>query len=207
MNMKKRICFALCLAAFAWSACNNSDSNNSNMKTLTSTDKYFILNAANANRAEIDIGQLAVANATSRDTTTNSNPNNGSQQDSVKAYAQMMVDDHTQAQNELQTIANDWNVTLSSSLDAQHTDLKNRLSSMKGMAFDTAYIQSQIADHQTAITFFESEVNHGTEKQILNYANKYLPILRMHLQQADSIARLLNGGSNSNDTTNNSNPH
>jgi putative membrane protein len=201
--MKKRIWFALSLAAFAWSACNNSDYSNSNKKTLTSSDKYFILNAANANRAEIDIGQLAVSNASSD--TAHSNPKGGMEQDSVKAYAQMMVDDHTQAQNELQSIANDWNVTLSTSLDPQHADLKNRLSSMKGMAFDTAYIQSQITDHQTAIAFFESEVNRGTAPQVLNYANKYLPILRMHLQKADSIAKIL--GSNANDTTNTSSPH
>jgi putative membrane protein len=206
ISMKKRICLALSLAAFAWSACNNNDDKST--PGINVADRSFITDAANANQNEIALGRLAISNARGNTDTTNNESKDSVKEDRVKMFAQMMIDDHTEAMNELQSIANTYGVTLPSTLDRKHDQLVQELTSMKGMTFDTAYIKSQIQDHQNAISFFESEINYGTSQQVVSYANKYLPAIKMHLQRADSIAKILSDTTNnSNDSTNMPPPH
>ena len=53
-------------------------------------DKAFMIKATQGNLAEVDAAKLALAQSTS---------------DSIKSFAQMMVDDHTNAQAELASLA------------------------------------------------------------------------------------------------------
>jgi putative membrane protein len=183
--MKNGICFALTVAAFAWSACNNNDYNDDNSAS-NGADVSFMANSAYASRAEIETSQLAASQAAS---------------DSVKMFGQMMVDEHTMALNELESIANDLQVNLPTTLDNDHQQWKEKLTAMSGSKFDSAYIAGQIADHKTASMIAQLEIANGKASQVKNYASKYLSRINMHLQRADSIAKMLN------DTTqNNSGP-
>jgi putative membrane protein len=175
--MKKILFCAMAITVFMWSACDDDDDE----KRINETDKSFMINAAYANRAEIDAGQLAVSR---------------SSDDSVKKFGQMMIDEHTTALNELENIADDRDVNLPDSVDAEHRQLKQQLMSMSGYEFDSAYIQSQIKDHQKAISLFESENSNGKEQQVKNYASKYLPHIRMHLEKANSITAQIKDNNN-----------
>jgi putative membrane protein len=55
------------------------------------------------------------------------------------------------------------------------------------MSFDTAYINSQVKDHQAAVNLFQSEISAGATQSVKDYASKYLPHIQMHLNMADSI--------------------
>jgi putative membrane protein len=65
------------------------------------------------------------------------------------------------------------------------------LNSLSGRSFDTAYINSQIKDHQKTLSIFQMEINDGDNQNVRNYASKYLPHIQMHLQKADSLSRAL----------------
>lgn len=150
-----------------------SKDNNDNTLTLNSTDQTFMTNAAYANNDEINFAQLAL--------TQSSN-------DSVKAFAQKIITDHTNAGASLDSIATKYNVTLPTSIDSIHSVLKTQLQGYSGNQFDTAYIHGQIKDHTTAITLFQNEASNGTNLNVKNFASTNLPALQMHLQMADSLS-------------------
>jgi len=137
-------------------------------------DKAFMIKATQGNLAEVAAAKLALAQSTS---------------DSVKAFAQMMIDDHTNAQTELASIAKSENVTLPDSTDDQHRMFAQRLMLVSGKSFDSAYMAAQVQDHIKTIALFQAEINNGMDAQTKAYANKLLPKLQMHLQHAQSIAQ------------------
>lgn len=126
--------------------------------------------------AEIMAGQLAATKGNSSD---------------VRSFGQMMVTEHGQAQSDLQTLASNVGVTLPDSVDAEHQALMARLNALTGYSFDTAYINSQVKDHQKTLTIFQSELTDGRKQEVINYASLYLPRIQMHLQKADSISKVL----------------
>lgn len=137
------------------------------------TDKAFMIKATQNNLAEVDAAKLALTQSTS---------------DSVKSFAQMMVDEHTNAQAELAALAQKQGVTLPDSTDDEHRMFKQRLVLASGNSFDSAYMQSQVKDHVKTIALFQAEITNGMDAQTKAYAAKLLPKLQMHLQHAQSIA-------------------
>jgi putative membrane protein len=175
--MKTSKNFLLCLAAsFLFFSCdkNNNDNNN---ETVSSQDKTFISQTALANTAEVQAGQLA---STTADSSV------------IQMFAQQMVSDHTTAQTDLKTLGNTVNVAVPDSVDSAHASLMDTLKTLTGRTFDSVYITSQIADHRAVISSFQQEISSGNRSEVINYANKYLPKLQMHLQMADSIATIMN---------------
>lgn len=165
------------VAVFFFFSCKKN--NSSNNESLTTQDRNFITQASLSNNAEIQAGQYADSTA---DSTTDSLAT------SIKAFAAKMVADHRNAQNDLKTLGNSLNVTVTDSVDSMHASQLDSLKMLNGRAFDSAYIISQIADHQAAINTFQQETSSGNKSSVINYANKYLPVLQMHLQMADSLA-------------------
>lgn len=121
--------------------------------------------------AEVQLGQLATQRAVSPD---------------VKAFGQQMVDDHAKANEEFKGIASRKGVTLPSSLDAKDQATYDRLSKLDGAAFDRAYMADMVRDHRADIAEFEREAGHGSDPDIKGFASRTLPILKHHLQMAES---------------------
>ena len=136
-------------------------------------DKGFMYKATQSNLAEIDAAKLALATT---------------QSDSIKGYAQMMINDHTQAQTELAAMAQQQGVTLPDSTDDMHRMFKQRLMLVTGSTFDSAYLQAQVKDHVATIALFQSEVDHGMNADCKAWAAKKLPTLNMHLQHVQGLA-------------------
>lgn len=160
------IVFLTLLVSFA--ACKKNDSNN----TLNETDRNFIAKAAYSNISEIKAGQLATDSAIT---------------DSVKLFGKMMIQEHLQAEIDLDSVRIHWNVSLPTTSDPDHQAELTRLQALSGLQFDTSYINSQITDHQNTIALFEDEINNGTSANVRSYASKYLPKIQMHLQLAETI--------------------
>lgn len=160
---------------FSITSCKDDDDNNMNTAP-NDTDKNFMTMGAYGNRNEIDFAQMALTMATD---------------DSVKIFAQTMIDDHGMAMSELDSIANMFSFTLPTTIDSIHGVTKTRLMGLSGHEFDTAYINSQVQDHIDAINLFQNEINSGNNVSIKSFAVKTLPHLQMHKETADRLkARL-----------------
>jgi putative membrane protein len=140
----------------------------------SSADSTFAEKAAAAGTAEIQAAQLAQQRATSPQ---------------AKSFANKMVADHTEANDELQQIAQQENIDLTAAQPSPQdsADLQ-RLSGLNGPAFDRAYAQAQLSDHQQAVALFRQEADSGHDPALKAFAQKTLPILRQHLQMAQSLA-------------------
>lgn len=135
-------------------------------------DQDFMIKATQSNIAEIDAGGLAAIKGNTA---------------GVKTFGAMMVADHSKALIDLKALADTMKVSLPTAADSMHILLKQQLTTLSGKSFDSVYIRSQVADHQNAINLFEAEANSGFDVRLKNYANKYLPALRMHKHIIDSL--------------------
>jgi putative membrane protein len=135
-------------------------------------DQHFMKEAANGGMAEVELGQLAADKA--------SNPE-------VKEFANRMVKDHTQANDQLRQIATQKGVTLPSSPSAKYEMTKKKLSKLSGDAFDQAYMHDMLKDHKTDIAAFEKESTSGKDPDVKQFASQTLPTLKDHLKQAETV--------------------
>jgi putative membrane protein len=143
------------------------------LAALSAADKTFATEAANGGLAEVQLGQLAEQKATSP---------------AVKEFAQRMVKDHTQANEDLMQLGKSENLSLPTQLDAKHRTEMDRLSAMSGNAFDTAYVQHMVQDHTQTVAEFQKQAQTGSDPALKSFAQKYLPIIQQHLQMAQASA-------------------
>jgi putative membrane protein len=174
MKHFKKMTSAILFASVVLCACHKDDND---QQAISSHDKNFLVQATYANRAEVELGQLALQRSLN---------------DSVQMFAQMMVDDHTAGLHKLDSLANFYHdIDLPNSVDSMHAALKQQLATLTGHSFDSAYINSQIADHHTAINLFSDEATNGTEQRLRDFSNQTLPELNVHLQLANSVMNTL----------------
>ena len=167
--MKKILGWALAITVVIAGACDDDDNGST---SLEQKDQDFVLKASEANLAEIELGELAATKSTTP---------------SVKAFGEMMVAEHQVAFDELDSIAGEKNAPMTRELNAEHEQIKAALTGMVGYSFDSAYMQSQIKDHEKAIALFEDQSTTGIDPDVTAYAAKYLPGIEMHHHKADSI--------------------
>ena len=131
------------------------------------TDKTFVHMASSGGLAEVQLGQLATERAASPE---------------VKQFGQRMVDDHTKANKELASIAQDKNMPVATELDPKHRAMADKLAKLQGAAFDREYLLGQVADHEETIALFTNQIKEGQDAELKAFASKTLPILQEHLQ-------------------------
>src|SRR5689334_10757965 len=127
--------------AFAQSSDKHQGHDSSSANRMGS-DSAFVTKAAVGGLAEVKLGQLATQKASSSD---------------VKQFGQQMVDDHGKANEELKQLASSKGITLPTDLDAKHQATYDRLSKLDGAAFDRAYMQDMVADHNEDVSEFRRE--------------------------------------------------
>jgi putative membrane protein len=148
-------------------------------KMMKSADAKFAMKAAQGGLAEVQLGQLAAQKA--------SNPD-------VKAFGQMMVDDHTKANDQLKSVAGQENITLPATLDGKDQALMTKLQGLSGADFDKAYIKAMVKDHQQDVKEFQKEADKGKDPQIKNFASATLSTLQKHLSRAQQLEGTVGGG-------------
>ena len=141
--------------------------------TLTLSEKIFMRKAAGGNLAEVQLAQLALKNGESAQ---------------VKEFAQKMIDDHGLANKQLEQIAQDKGVlNFKPTLSAEDTALYAQMGSMKGSAFDTAYIKHAVSDHETDVKDYKTEQKKLKDTDLKAYDEKTLPIIEDHLKMAKEL--------------------
>ena len=137
--------------------------------TLKEADRKFLQRAVASNQMEIEVSQMAVQKATNQD---------------VKAFAQKLVDDHTNALQQLQTLAQSKGVQMQESM--KKSDRLNGMSS--GPEFDRAFMTQQVRHHQKDVAEFERQANSNGDPEVRALAAKLLPALREHLERARTVS-------------------
>jgi putative membrane protein len=159
--------------ALVFTACEKNDDNDAS-KDVNEQDETFIVKAAQSNQSEVELGNLALSRGT----------------DSlVKAFAQMMVNEHSAAQADLETVVDDVNtdIGITDTLDAEQLATSMLLQGLSGAAFDSAYLDSQIKGHTKTLGIFDAEIASGQNAQVKGYATDKRPKIQTHLSLADSI--------------------
>ncbi len=103
----------------------------------------------------------------------------------AKAFAQMMIKDHTQMNKDLMALATNEQVTLPSDIS---DDAKKDIADMaekKGKDYDEAYIDHAISKHKDAIDHAEKLAENGYNDQIKSFFSGVLPNLKHHLAMAE----------------------
>jgi putative membrane protein len=136
----------------------------------------FAVKAADIGMTEVKLGDLAQQNASSP---------------RVKAFGQMMVQDHSKAGEELKGLAGAKSVTLPDSVGEDHSKHIQDLSKKKGKDFDKAYIDMMVNGHQDAIDMFDKASKDLKDADLKAFATNTLPTLRAHLDSAKAVQESL----------------
>lgn len=172
-NIRTVFLFAMAVMAIVFISCSKEEAGGMNL-----SDETFMQSAAYSDLAEIDFGNMALGKTTT---------------DSVRLFASSMVGDHTKNFAALRdSLARELNYKdLPTGINADQQAVKLQISSYTGYSFDTAYINGQIRDHQTAIALYQSEINNGFNKSIKAFASDKLPMLHAHLDFVKVVSRSL----------------
>lgn len=182
--MKTNILYALLLIlSGCLVACDTKKSDDSkaiaedkNAENLDDPDKKeaseFAVAAADGGLLEVQLGTLALTKAASPQ---------------VKQFAQMMVDDHTKANNELKAIASQKKIALPDVMSEKCQKKYYDLDQKKGADFDKDYMDLMVKDHKDDIDKFEKEAEKGDDPEIKSWAAGKLTALRHHLGEAERI--------------------
>jgi len=187
MKIQLRLNSLITLAALAGFAALLAGQNTSNpkmdegaKKMMKSADTTFAMKAAQGGMAEVKLGKLAADKA--------SNPD-------VKAFGQQMVDDHSKANDDLKETAAKENMTLPTDVNAKQQAMYNRLEKLSGAAFDRAYVNDMVKDHEEDVKEFQKEANSGKDAQIKEFASRTLPVIQGHLDKIKGIQSKMGAGS------------
>lgn len=147
------------------------------------TDPQIAAIVVAANRIDIDASKQALRKA---------------KHEEVIKYAQLMLDDHTASNKAMietlakLTIAPE-TTEASKSLTSRGSDTLAQLALLDGAAFDTAYIDNEVAFHSDVLKVANNElIPSATKQEIKNALGTVKPLLEAHLEHAQKVQRVLN---------------
>jgi len=148
-------------------------------KPLAETDRRFVETAARDGMSEVELGKLALEKA---------------KKQSVKDFAQMMVDDHGKANEELMGLAQtkgmdatQMKMDTGSPEMAPMMEKRGQLEKLTGTKFEKQYVSMMVDDHEKAVALFREQSTNGTDPQLKEWAAKTLPKLEEHLAHAQAL--------------------
>lgn len=157
--------FALCAASSLHAA------NQAETRAEAITSEEFVEEASAKGVAEIETAKLALEK---------------SQNEEVKRFAQMMIDDHTKANQQLADLAKSKDLEVSDDAELLN-QAKAMVLKMRGEeSFDKAYMNNQVVAHRETIELFRRGVN-ADDAEIAAFARETLPKLEEHLQHAEEL--------------------
>jgi putative membrane protein len=142
--------------------------------TLSTSDASFMTTAARGGMAEVQLGELALRNGRAT---------------AVKRFGERMVRDHGRANQELMTLAQQKQFTLPSGIGAEHQQVYDNLAKLRGSAFDRAYAEAMVEDHEEDVRAFQTQAQDGTDADVKAFAGRHVPVLQEHLRMARQLPR------------------
>lgn len=135
------------------------------------TARHFLIVASIKNLQEVSAGKQAVQKAKSPD---------------VKAFGQMMVKDHGQAEQKLLQLAKSRGIDLP---PAATGGIKPDPLLGSAGNFDSAFVHAMSAGHDNTVQMFENYATTGKDPAVKTWAQEMLPTLKMHLEHIKTIEK------------------
>jgi len=134
-------------------------------------DQTFMTKAAGGGIYEVEVSKMAASKAKNAD---------------VKAYAEMLVKDHTAANDELKQLASSKGVTLPSDMPSDKKAKMDKLSKSKDI--DRDFIkQVGLDDHKADIALFDKASKDAKDADVKTFFGKTLPKLKDHRAEAEKL--------------------
>ena len=124
---------------------------------ISAKDKIFMKKAAKGGMMEVAMGKLAEQNG---------------QSDDVKSFGKRMVTDHSKANDELKSIAQQKGIKLPSKEPTEE------------WSSDKAYMNMMVKDHEKDLAEFQAEAKDGSDPDVKNFADKTAKVVQEHLDLA-----------------------
>jgi len=147
----------------------------------------FVQRAAQDGMAEVALGKLALDKSKNED---------------VRSFAQKMVTDHTQANNELKDLAKKKNLDVPKDTDQRHEKVIAELKKKSAADFDSAFAQHMATAHDRAVSLFRSaSTSSSIDPDLRAFATKTLTTLEQHDRLAAQLNANVGSGTASTDHT------
>lgn len=141
--------------------------------TMTNMDDAtFMSTAASSNMMEMQLSNMAVQKVKDA---------------KVKEFAQMIVDHHTKASQDLKTAASQINLSVSDVIMPMHQKMIDELTNYTGAGYDEKYMDLMETAHKEDIKMFEAKSLNATNPAVKDFALKMVPTLRSHYEMATNI--------------------
>ncbi|WP_234814902.1 DUF4142 domain-containing protein [Noviherbaspirillum denitrificans] len=152
-------------------------------KSMSRGDQNIVNELAVSNLAEIEAGKIALSQ---------------SKNDQVRNFAQKMVDDHQQAQKDLEQLAQAKGMTLPTEPDNKHKAMAKKLSALEGDKFDKQYMkQGGLNDHKDTHKMLQSAQKRASDPDLKALVAKMEPVVSQHLNMAQDVSSMKNSASGS----------
>ncbi|MEP6806473.1 MAG: DUF4142 domain-containing protein [Flavobacterium sp.] len=150
------------------------DANEEKFDTINNKedDSEFLVDQAEINLAEIEIGKLAQTKST--------NPE-------VKKFGKMLVDEHTKSASEVSALAKAKNFTLPTSITEDGKEEYKKLNEKSGLDFDKKFADMMIDGHEKAIDKLKKASEKATDQDVKLWASNNIAGLTAHLEHAKML--------------------
>lgn len=140
--------------------------------TSLDDDSEFVTAAADGGMLEVKLGELTQTHATD---------------ERVKQFGQQLITDHSKVNTELQTLAQQKNISLPTALSRDTQKIYDDLANKSGADFDQAFVRAMVKDHKDDVDLFQKQADSGNDRDLKSWASEKLPTLRHHLQKAEDL--------------------
>jgi putative membrane protein len=134
-------------------------------------DEPFLKQAMQGDMAEVKMGQLAQQKGVD---------------DKVKQFGQTLESDHSQNLDKAKSVAQEIGMTPPESVNAEQKATYEKMNKLSGQQFDKEFAQHMVQDHKKDISKFEQESKKSGS--VANFAQETLPVLKKHLEMAESLS-------------------
>ncbi len=132
-------------------------------------DQKFVKEAACGGKAEVMMGKLALEK---------------SKNESVRSFAQKMIDDHSAANQKLESVAQAEGLTVPAEVGPKEQKVYDKLAKLDGKEFDLQYMKAMQKDHDEDVKEFEKASTTVKSASLRDFVTTTLPTLREHDKMA-----------------------
>lgn len=131
----------------------------------------FVVQAIEGDNSEIILGNYAISHGASA---------------SIKRFARVLMADQIKAKNQMVTVAKAMHIAPPAQPTSQASSEQDKLTGLKGGAFDREFAAYMVKDHEDDIRNFEAEAR-ADKGKVSALASKQLSVLRKDLRMARAL--------------------
>ena len=132
----------------------------------------FVSNASQSDMYEVQAAKIAQTRSKSAE---------------IKAFAKMMVAEHTAMMNEMAPLVKAAGKAPATELDQRRKGFVDNLNQATDANFDKTYVDQQVAAHEEALTLMKGYADAGDDAGLKAGAGKAVPKVQMHLDKIKAI--------------------